>query len=111
MPVLKIDWEYIVLSRGIHKYFSQFFYPDAPIVVVTYADDTVTCTSDANPAAGTYAIIVNGTTTGDSPECAGGTCTLVLEVDYDTDVRCNATNTVGTGSAAIVAVPGRCTYC
>lgn len=78
------------------------FFQDAPDVEVKYLDDVVICSSDANPAA-TYDIVVNGT---DQyiPTCS---CTLPLEVDYDTHIRCNATNVVGAGMADTVAMPGR----
>ena len=84
--------------------------PDAPIVDVQYGDEIVTCTSDGNPAANTHVIIVNGTDQF-TPTCSDGTCTLPLKVDYDTDVRCHATNEVGTGSDTAVAVPGMLKLC
>ena len=85
--------------------------PDAPIVDVQYGDETVTCTSDANPEANKFVIIVNGTADQSPLTCVDNSCTLPLPVDYDTDVRCNVTNDVGSGSDTTVAIPGRCTDC
>ena len=79
---------------------------DAPIIEVLYVADTVTCTSDANPTANEHVIIINGTYQF-TPTCSDNTCTLPLKVNLDTEIRCNAANTVGTGTAAILAVPGK----
>lgn len=83
-------------------YYSTFF-SDAPDVELNYVDDVVTCSSDANPSA-SHVIIVNGT------HQYTPTCILPLEIVYDTDIKCNATNTVGVGIAAIIAVPGWCMF-
>ena len=87
-----------------------FLSPDAPIVDVQYGDEIVTCTSDANPVATTHVIIVNDTQEY-TPKCSDDTCTLTLKVDYDTGVRCNATNEIGSRSATTVAIPGTFKLC
>ncbi len=82
-------------------------FPDLPDVTLTYDGDTVTCYADANPQVpepSGYMIIINDTDDYE-PDCADGACTLGLTVDYETDVGCDATNTVGTGTKTIVALP------
>ncbi|XP_072048891.1 cell adhesion molecule 1-like [Amphiura filiformis] len=82
-----------------------------PIVNVQYGSDEVRCSSDANPEVAEpygYKIIINNTNVyTPTPACVDGVCTLPLEVDYDTDVRCNATNGIGMGTDTTVARPGR----
>ena len=82
-----------------------FFSSDTPVVEVKYKGDIVTCTSDANPPATSHVIIVNGTVQ-DTQTCSDGICTLPLKTDYDTDIRCNATNSVDTGTAMALEEPG-----
>ncbi len=81
-------------------------------MTLTYGSDTVTCYAEANPAVpepSGYKIIVNDTDEY-TPDCADGACTLELKVDFDTDVRCNATNTIGTATKTIVAEPGKVNF-
>ncbi|XP_072048890.1 uncharacterized protein [Amphiura filiformis] len=80
----------------------------APITNVQYGRNEIRCSSDSNPAVpepNGYRIIINNTDEY-TPTCADGVCTLPLLVDYDTDVRCNATNEIGIGTDTTVAVAG-----
>ena len=87
----------------------HFYFPDPPEVTLTYGSDTVMCSSNANPTVpepSGYKIIINDTDEYE-PDCKDGECTLELKVEFETDVRCNATNTIGTETKTVVAVPGK----
>ena len=77
---------------------------DIPHVSVFYVDDTVTCISDGNPEATKYVITVNYTDQYTLIR-TGGICTLPVKVEFDTEIRCNTSNNLGTGSATTLAVP------
>ena len=85
---------------------------DAPEVQVTYGNNQFICKSDANPkvADADFVIIFNDTTLYPPTKeltCADRKCILLEDIMYSTDVRCNATNQVGTGSSTTEAVPGK----
>ena len=88
---------------------------DTPEVSVQYGGGQVICSSDANPAVPSkgfadgegFIFVVNGTQEYAPTECSDGQCVLTLEVKFDTDVRCNATNSIGTGTDTTIAIPGR----
>ena len=103
------DFMYIIPLQVLTMVLNYPFL-DSPDVTLTYGSGKVTCYADANPPVPEpigYKIIINDTDEYE-PVCANGACTHELKVGFDTDVRCNATNTVGTGTTTVVAVPGNC---
>ncbi|XP_022109080.1 fibroblast growth factor receptor 3-like [Acanthaster planci] len=68
-----------------------------PVVSVGYANEVITCSSDANPLA-TSKIILNGTQVVKEFTTSQGSHPFTT-VDGCTVISCNATNTVGTGTA------------
>ena len=77
-----------------------------PVVQVTYNDGTITCSADANPITGIqYVIFLNDTA--QTP----GTTVQFNPDDYGcTEVRCDVSNSIGTGTAALQEslCPGSC---
>ncbi|XP_022111393.1 cell adhesion molecule 3-like [Acanthaster planci] len=69
-----------------------------PVVSVGYANEVITCSSDANPLATNHKIILNGTQVVKEFTTSQGSH-LFTPVDGCTVISCNATNTVGTGTA------------
>ncbi|XP_038072071.1 platelet-derived growth factor receptor alpha-like [Patiria miniata] len=73
------------------------YVPPSPVVTsLTYRDGIITCDADANPIRHIeYYIILNGT----NPDAPTGKA-LAFDVDYNycTEVSCNVTNAIGTGS-------------
>ncbi|XP_038062375.1 fibroblast growth factor receptor 2-like [Patiria miniata] len=94
-PKVSIDW-----FNGVYR-----LRPDtetippgvSPVVLyLTYVDGIITCEADANPLRHVeYYIVLNGT----KPSAPTGK-TLAFNVDdnYCTEVSCNVTNAIGTGS-------------
>ena len=60
------------------------------------------CTYDSNPDPDTFTIYVNDTAD-PNLSCADGLCTLDLVVMFDTNVTCQVTNAVGTGTEYTIA--------
>ncbi|XP_072049823.1 cell adhesion molecule 2-like isoform X2 [Amphiura filiformis] len=83
-----------------------------PDVTLIYGNDRATCTVEsANPPVptpGGFTFIVNNTDSDPYPptSCEGNVCYLDLKVDFDTNLRCNVTNDVGTATAVYLAEPG-----
>ncbi|XP_022109090.1 kin of IRRE-like protein 3 isoform X3 [Acanthaster planci] len=69
-----------------------------PVVSVGYANEVITCSSDANPLATNHKIILNGTQVVKEFTTSQGSQPFT-PVDGCTVISCNATNTVGTGTA------------
>ena len=62
-------------------------------------------TYDANPDVTKHVFFVNGTEF--TPTCSNGECNLPYEVKSEMYVTYNAANSIGTGTATELAVPGR----
>ena len=62
-------------------------------------------TYDANPDVIEHLFVVNGTEY--TPTCFNGECNLPYEITSDIYVTYNATNSIGTGTATSLAIPGR----
>ncbi|XP_072049829.1 uncharacterized protein [Amphiura filiformis] len=83
-----------------------------PDVTLIYGNDRATCTVEsANspvPTPGGFTFIVNNTNSDPYPptSCEGNVCYMDLQVDFDTNLRCNVTNDVGTATATYLAEPG-----
>ncbi|XP_022109081.1 cell adhesion molecule 3-like [Acanthaster planci] len=69
-----------------------------PVVSVRYDNKVITCSSDANPLATSHKIILNGTNIVKEFTTSRGSHPFT-PVDGCTVISCNATNTVGTGTA------------